>query len=126
MQTVTAIGKVVYAAGKVLRDNETCGCGIASGLFWTRDPMPASSISEHAAEVLQVIVHQRYKLHRPIVMTSNRVVQDWGKSSTSNSTRSARAHATPSRGSLENVEMRISRPRPVSVPLSDGGKTKRA
>ena len=48
------------------------------------------------------------------------------KASTSNSTRSARAHAMPSRGSLENVEMQISRPRPVSIPLSDGGKTKRA
>ncbi|OZA84462.1 MAG: ATP-binding protein, partial [Burkholderiales bacterium 34-67-9] len=32
-----------------------------------------------AAEVLQAIVHQRYKLRRSIVITSNRVVQDWGK-----------------------------------------------
>jgi hypothetical protein len=29
-----------------------------------------------AAEVLQAIVHQRYKLRRSIVVTSNRVVQD--------------------------------------------------
>jgi DNA replication protein DnaC len=28
-------------------------------------------ISEHAAEELQVIVHQRYKLRRSIVFTSN-------------------------------------------------------
>ena len=34
---------------------------------------------EHAAEVLQAIVHQRYKLRRSIVVTSNRVVQDWGR-----------------------------------------------
>ena len=27
----------------------------------------------------QQIVHQRYKLRRAIVVTSNRVVQDWGK-----------------------------------------------
>jgi DNA replication protein DnaC len=39
----------------------------------------ARRISEHAAEVLQSIVHQRYKLRRSIVVTSNRVVQDWGK-----------------------------------------------
>lgn len=31
------------------------------------------------AELLQTVVHQRYKLCRSIVVTSNRVVQDWGK-----------------------------------------------
>jgi hypothetical protein len=39
----------------------------------------ARRISENAAELLQTIVHQRYKLRRSIVLTSNRVVQDWGK-----------------------------------------------
>jgi DNA replication protein DnaC len=39
----------------------------------------ARRISEHAAEVLQAIVHQRYKRRRAIVVTSNRVVQDWGR-----------------------------------------------
>lgn len=39
----------------------------------------ARRISDHAAEVLQAIVHQRYKLRRSIVVTSNRVVQDWGR-----------------------------------------------
>jgi len=39
----------------------------------------ARRISEHAAEVLQAVVHQRYKLRRAIVITSNRVLQDWGK-----------------------------------------------
>ena len=39
----------------------------------------ARRISETAAEVLQCVVHQRYKLRRSIVLTSNRIVQDWGK-----------------------------------------------
>ena len=39
----------------------------------------ARRISETAAEVLQTVVHRRYKLRRAIVVTSNRVVQDWGK-----------------------------------------------
>ena len=39
----------------------------------------AKRITNEAAEVLQAIVHQRYKLRRAIVVTSNRVVQDWGK-----------------------------------------------
>jgi DNA replication protein DnaC len=39
----------------------------------------ARRISEAAAELLQTVVHQRYKLRRSLVITSNRVVQDWGK-----------------------------------------------
>lgn len=39
----------------------------------------ARRISEHAAEVVQTVVHQRYKLRRSVVVTSNRVVQDWGR-----------------------------------------------
>lgn len=39
----------------------------------------ARRISEASAELLQTIVHQRYKHRRSIVVTSNRVVQDWGK-----------------------------------------------
>jgi DNA replication protein DnaC len=39
----------------------------------------ARRTSEVSAELLQTIVHQRYKLRRSIVVTSNRVVQDWGK-----------------------------------------------
>jgi DNA replication protein DnaC len=39
----------------------------------------ARRIGEHAAELLQTLVHQRYKLRRSIVITSNRVVQDWGR-----------------------------------------------
>ena len=39
----------------------------------------ARRLPEGAAEALQALVHQRYKLRRAIVITSNRVVQDWGK-----------------------------------------------
>ena len=39
----------------------------------------ARRIADVSAELLQAIVHQRYKLRRAIVITSNRVVQDWGK-----------------------------------------------
>ena len=39
----------------------------------------ARRISDAAAELLQTLVHRRYKLRRSIVVTSNRVVQDWGK-----------------------------------------------
>ena len=39
----------------------------------------ARRIGDAAAELLQAIVHQRYKHRRSIIVTSNRVVQDWGK-----------------------------------------------
>jgi DNA replication protein DnaC len=43
------------------------------------DLLLARRIADVSAELLQAIVHQRYKLRRSIVITSNRVVQDWGK-----------------------------------------------
>jgi DNA replication protein DnaC len=39
----------------------------------------ARRIGDAAAELLQTVVHQRYKHRRSIIVTSNRVVQDWGK-----------------------------------------------
>jgi DNA replication protein DnaC len=39
----------------------------------------ARRIADVSAELLQAIVHHRYKLRRAIVITSNRFVQDWGK-----------------------------------------------
>ena len=39
----------------------------------------ARRIGDKAGELLQTLVHQRYRLKRSIVVTSNRVVQDWGK-----------------------------------------------
>lgn len=52
---------------------------VAPDLLVVDDLFLARRLSEPAAEVLQAIVHQRYKLRRPFVVTSNRVVQDWGK-----------------------------------------------
>lgn len=43
---------------------------IVDDLFLTR------RITAQAAEVLQAIVHQRHKLRRAMMVTSNRVVQD--------------------------------------------------
>ena len=37
----------------------------------------ARRISEASAELLQTVVHQRYKQRRSLIVTSNRVVQDW-------------------------------------------------
>jgi DNA replication protein DnaC len=39
----------------------------------------ARRIPEAAGELLQTVVHHRYKHRRSIVVTSNRVVQDWGR-----------------------------------------------
>lgn len=39
----------------------------------------ARRISDASAELLQTIVHQRYKRRGSIVVTSNRIVADWGK-----------------------------------------------
>jgi len=52
---------------------------IEPDLLLIDDLFLARRISETAAEVLQTIVHQRYKLRGSILLTSNRVVQDWGK-----------------------------------------------
>jgi DNA replication protein DnaC len=40
------------------------------------DLFQARRIAEVRAELLQAIVHQRFKLRRSIVVTSNRLVQD--------------------------------------------------
>lgn len=39
----------------------------------------AKRIPDAAAELLQTLVHQRYKQRRSILVTSNRIVQDWGR-----------------------------------------------
>ena len=39
----------------------------------------ARRIADVSAELLQAIVHQRYKRRASIIVTSNLVVQDWGK-----------------------------------------------
>jgi DNA replication protein DnaC len=52
---------------------------IEPALLVLDDLFHARRISEAGAELLQTIVHQRYKQRRSLIVTSNRVVQDWGK-----------------------------------------------
>ena len=37
----------------------------------------SKSIPDGAGELLQSIIHQRYKLRRSVIVTSNRIVDDW-------------------------------------------------
>lgn len=68
-----------YALGNATERAALLKEWVEPGLLVLDDLFLARRISEHAAEVLQAIVHQRYKLRRAIVVTSNRVVQDWGR-----------------------------------------------
>lgn len=52
---------------------------VEADLLVLDDLFLARRISESAAELLQSVVHHRYKRRASIVVTSNRVVQDWGK-----------------------------------------------
>ena len=51
---------------------------IDADLLVLDDLFLAKRIPEGAGELLQSLIHQRYKLHRSVIVTSNRVVQDWG------------------------------------------------
>jgi len=68
-----------YALANTAERTELLKDWVAPDLLVLDDLFLARRISEHAAEVLQAIVHQRYKLRRAVLITSNRVVQDWGK-----------------------------------------------
>ena len=59
--------------GKQLRDLLEPELLVFDDLFLAR------RIAESGAKMLHAIVHQRYKMRRSIMVTSNRVVQDWGK-----------------------------------------------
>lgn len=52
---------------------------IEADLLVLDDLFLARRISESAAELLQSVVHQRYKRRASICVTSNRIVGDWGK-----------------------------------------------
>lgn len=52
---------------------------IEPSLLVLDDLFLARRISDSGAEVLQNVVHQRYKRRASIIVTSNRIVQDWGK-----------------------------------------------
>jgi DNA replication protein DnaC len=49
-----------------------------SDLLVLDDLFLSHTIAEDAGALLQTLIHQRYKLHRSVLVTSNRVVQDWG------------------------------------------------
>jgi DNA replication protein DnaC len=68
-----------YALGNASERADLLKDWVEPDLLVLDDLFLARRISEHAAEVLQAIVHQRYKLRRSVVVTSNRVVQDWGR-----------------------------------------------
>lgn len=51
---------------------------LAADLLVLDDLFLARRVSEAAAEVLQAIVHQRYRKHSSVLVTSNRVIKDWG------------------------------------------------
>ncbi|MEO6959579.1 MAG: IS21-like element helper ATPase IstB [Burkholderiaceae bacterium] len=68
-----------YGLGTPDEQNKLLRTLLEPDLLILDDLFLARRITERAAELLQAIVHQRYKLRRSIVVTSNRVVQDWGK-----------------------------------------------
>jgi DNA replication protein DnaC len=68
-----------YALGNATERTHLLKEWVEPDLLVLDDLFLARRISEHAAEVLQAVVHQRYKLRRAMVVTSNRVVQDWGR-----------------------------------------------
>ena len=68
-----------YALGSAADQERQLRPLLAADLVVLDDLFPARRISDRAGELLQTLVHQRYKLRRSIIVTSNRVVQDWGK-----------------------------------------------
>ena len=68
-----------YAMGSEAEQRQQMRSLLEADLLVLDDLFLARRISEAAGELLQSLVHQRYKLKRSIVVTSNRVVQDWGK-----------------------------------------------
>lgn len=68
-----------YALGSSADQQRQLRPWVEADLLVLDDLFLARRIGESAAELLQTLVHQRYKLRRSIVVTSNRVVQDWGK-----------------------------------------------
>lgn len=60
------------ARKQLLRSTFDADLLVLDDLFLSR------TIPEGAGDLLQMIVHKRYKLRRSIVVTTNRVVRDWG------------------------------------------------
>ena len=68
-----------YALGSTAEQAALLRSFVEPDLIVLDDLFLARRISEASAELLQTVVHQRYKQRRSIVVTSNRVVQDWDK-----------------------------------------------
>jgi DNA replication protein DnaC len=68
-----------YALGDAAEQRQQMRTLLEGDLLVLDDLFLARRISDAGGELLQSVVHQRYKLKRSIVVTSNRVVQDWGK-----------------------------------------------
>lgn len=68
-----------YSLASVAEQRKILAGLLEPDLLVLDDLFLARRIAETGAELLQTLVHQRYKLRRSIVVTSNRVVQDWGK-----------------------------------------------
>ena len=68
-----------YALGSAADQERQLRPLLAADLVVLDDLFLARRISDRAGELLQTLIHQRYKLRRSIIVTSNRVVQDWGK-----------------------------------------------
>ena len=68
-----------YTLADTREQAERLKAWIETDLLILDDLFLARRMADCAAELLQSIVHQRYKLRRSVVITSNRVVQDWGK-----------------------------------------------
>lgn len=51
---------------------------LESDLLVLDDLFLSRTIPDEAGALLQTLIHQRYKLRRSVVVTSNRIVQDWG------------------------------------------------
>ena len=68
-----------FALGSAAEQAALLRAYVEPDLIVLDDLFLARRIGDAAAELLQTVVHQRYKHRRSIVVTSNRVVQDWGK-----------------------------------------------
>jgi DNA replication protein DnaC len=77
LEADTAFGQ--YALGDAAEQQRQMRALLEADLLVLDDLFLARRISDAGGELLQSLVHQRYKLRRSIVVTSNRVVQDWGK-----------------------------------------------
>ena len=77
LETDSAFGQ--YALGDAKEQRQQLRTLLDADLLVLDDLLLARGISDAAGELPQALVHQRYKLKRSIVVTSNRVVQDWGK-----------------------------------------------